>query len=127
MVLLHRADQYTAGLLEKRFQEQGLSYRMEPFQGGRISYLYEGDVMPTDKTVLVAWKDYSAAKELSTQVSRQVEEERAQAGGEGETFQDMPRKKRILVQIVSVLAFLLVVMLVVFGADAAANWLKSLF
>ena len=49
--------------------------------------------MPTDKTVLVAWKDYSAAKELSTQVSRQVEEERAQAGGEGETFQDMPRKK----------------------------------
>ena len=39
----------------------------------------------------------------------------------------MPRKKRILVQIVSVLAFLLVVMLVVFGADAAANWLKSLF
>ena len=42
LVLLHRADQYTAGLLEKRFQEQGLSYRMEPFQGGRISYLYEG-------------------------------------------------------------------------------------
>ena len=57
--------------------------------------------MPTDKTVLVAWKDYSAAKELSAQVSRQVEEERAQAGGEGETFQDMPRKKRILVQTVS--------------------------
>lgn len=127
LVLLHRADQYTAGLLEKRFQEQGLSYRMEPFQGERISYLYEGDVMPTDKTVLVAWKDYSAAKELSAQVSRQVEEERAQAGGEGETFQDMPRKKRILVQTVSVLAFLLVVMLVVFGADAAANWLKNLF
>ena len=42
LVLLHRADQYTAGLLEKRFQEQGISYRMEPFQGGRISYLYEG-------------------------------------------------------------------------------------
>ena len=60
-------------------------------------------------------------------ILRQVEEERAQAGGEGETFQDMPRKKRILVQTVSVLAFLLVVMLVVFGADAAANWLKSLF
>ena len=37
LVLLHRADQYTAGLLEKRFQEQGLSYQMEPFQGGRIS------------------------------------------------------------------------------------------
>ncbi len=83
--------------------------------------------MPTDKLVLVRWKDYAAAKELSTQVSRQVEKERAQAGGEGETFQDMPRKKRILVQIVSVLAFLLVVMLVVFGADAAANWLKGLF
>ena len=66
LVLLHRADQYTASLLEQQFQERGIVYRMDPFSGGRISYLYEGDVMPTDKQVLVRWGDYDAAKEISS-------------------------------------------------------------
>ena len=39
----------------------------------------------------------------------------------------MPRKKRILVQIVSVFGFILLIMLVVYGADWAANWLRGLF
>lgn len=39
----------------------------------------------------------------------------------------MPRKKRIVVQIVSVFAFLLAIMLVVYGADFLAGWLKGLF
>ena len=56
-----------------------------------------------------------------------MEEERAQVGAEEETFEDMPRKKRIVVQIVSVAAFLVLIMLVVFAADGLANWLKSLF
>ena len=38
LVLLHRADQYTASLLEQQFQERGIVYRMDPFSGGRISY-----------------------------------------------------------------------------------------
>ena len=46
---------------------------------------------------------------------------------EGETFEDMPRKKRILVQVVSVLAFILLIMTAVYGADFAANWLKGLW
>lgn len=125
LVLLHRADQYTAMLLEEQFKEKQVVYRMDPLQGGRISYLYEGDVMPTDKMVLVRWEDYPIAKELSAQVAQRVEQERA--GEEGETFEDMPRKKRIVVQIVSVFAFLLAIMLVVYGADFLAGWLKGLF
>lgn len=125
LVLLHRADQYTAMLLEEQFKEKQVVYRMDPLQGGRISYLYEGDVMPTDKMVLVQWEDYPIAKELSAQVAQRVEKERA--GEEGETFEDMPRKKRIVVQIVSVFAFLLAIMLVVYGADFLAGWLKGLF
>lgn len=125
LVLLHRADQYTTMLLEEQFKEKQVVYRMDPLQGGRISYLYEGDVMPTDKMVLVRWEDYPIAKELSAQVAQRVEKERA--GEEGETFEDMPRKKRIVVQIVSVFAFLLAIMLVVYGADFLAGWLKGLF
>ena len=81
--------------------------------------------MPTDKLVLVRWSDYETAKKLAVQVDHQVEEERASVGQDEETFQDMPRKKRIIVQAVSVFLFLLLVMLVVFGADTLANWLKG--
>ena len=100
---------------------------MEPFTGGWVSYLYDNDVLPTDKLVLVRWSDYERGKGLFTQVKHQVEEERAQVGAEEETFEDMPRRKRIVVQIVSVAAFLVLIMLVVFAADGLANWLKSLF
>ena len=129
MVRLHRADQYTAGLLEQRFAQEGVGFQMEPFSGGWVSYLYDNDVLPTDKLVLVRWSDYDRAKELSSQVRRQVEAERAAVGQEeeGETFEDMPRKKRILVQVVSVLAFILLIMAAVYGADFAANWLKGLW
>ena len=48
-------------------------------------------------------------------------------GEEEETFQDMPPKKRIAVQIVSVFLFIVLIMLVVYGADFIANWLKGLF
>lgn len=127
LVRLQRADQYTASLLEQRFSQEGVVYKMEPFTGGWVSYLYDNDVLPTDKLVLVRWSDYERGKGLFTQVKHQVEEERAQAGAEEETFEDMPRKKRIVVQIVSVAAFLVLIMLVVFAADGLANWLKSLF
>ena len=127
MVRLQRADQYTASLLEQRFSQEGVVYKMEPFTGGWVSYLYDNDVLPTDKLVLVRWSDYERGKGLFTQVKHQVEEERAQVGAEEETFEDMPRKKRIVVQIVSVAAFLVLIMLVVFAADGLANWLKSLF
>ena len=123
MVRLHRADQYTAGLLEQRFAQEGVGFQMEPFSGGWVSYLYDNDVLPTDKLVLVRWSDYDKAKELSSQVRRQVEAERAAVGQEeeGETFEDMPRKKRILVQVVSVLAFILLIMAAVYGADFATG------
>ena len=129
MVRLHRADQYIAGLLEQRFAQEGVGFQMEPFSGGWVSYLYDNDVLPTDKLVLVRWSDYDRAKELSSQVRRQVEAERAAVGQEeeGETFEDMPRKKRILAQVVSVLAFILLIMAAVYGADFAANWLKGLW
>ncbi len=119
--LLHRADQYTAGELARQFDAQGIVYQLEPFGKGRISYLYDSEVMPTDKNIYVRYSDLEAAKRLSAH----MREEREQAADE--EFEDMPPKKRIVVQIVSVLAFLLLVTLTVFGADALANWLKSLF
>ena len=126
LVRLRRVDQYSATLLEKALAQQGIPCRLEPFTGGWVSYLYDNDVLPTDKLALVPWAHYEAAKAVDGQVAKQVEEERAAVGG-GETFEDMPQGKRILVQVVSVAAFIVAIMLVVFGTDAFAGWLKGLF
>lgn len=122
-VLLHRADQYTAQRLASQFDEFSVEYRMEEFGRGRVSYLYDSEVMPTDRNIYVKYRDLPTAKGLSAKLGEELEAERA---GEEEQFEDMPRRKRILVQVVSVAAFLLLVMLVVFGADALANWFKGL-
>lgn len=123
MVLLHRADQYTAGKLQERFEAAGILCEAEPFGKGRVSYLYDGEVMPTDKNIYVRFSDLDAAREISAGIQAELEREQSAEDGE---FEDMPRKKRIFVQSVSVIAFLLLVMAAVFGADALANWLKGL-
>ena len=71
----------------------------------------------------MAYQDLPAARGLSAQLREELQLEQA---GEEEGFEDMPRRKRILVQIVSAIGFILLVMLTVFAADAAAGWLKSL-
>lgn len=121
MVLLHRADQYTAGRLAEQFEEAGISYQLEPFTKGKTSYLYDCEVMPTDQNIYVRYEDLPAAKEFSARMKAELEQ---QAGEE--EFEEMPRKKRIIVQVLSLLAFFLLVILAVFGADALANWLKGM-
>ena len=126
LVRLHRMDQYTASLLERRCQQEGVFCQIEPFTTGWVSYLYDNDVLPTDKLPLARWRDYDRAKDLAAQVARQVEEERAQVGQGEEVFQEMPPKKRLLVQIFSVLLFLLAIMAVVYCADAVGGWIREM-
>ena len=53
---------------------------------------------------------------------REVESEREpEEGGD-----DRPGMKRIVGEVLSVLAFLVLIMLAVYGADGLANWLKGL-
>lgn len=123
LVLLHRADQYTAQRLAELFDGAGVVYQLEPFGKGRVSYLYDSEVMPTDKNIFVRFADLPAAKELSVKLQEELEQEQEPE----EEFEEMPRGKRMLVQSLSVIAFLILVMLAVFGADAFAGWLKQLF
>lgn len=123
LVLLHRADQYTAQRLARQFDAAGIGYQSEPFGKGRVSYLYDSEIMPTDRNLYVRYSDLEAAKELSAQMKEAIEKEQESP----EELEDMPPRKRILVQIFSVLAFLCLVALAVLGADALANWLKGLF
>ena len=75
MVLLHRADQYTAGRLAEQFDEAGVLYQLEPFSKGKTSYLYDCEVMPTDKNIYVRYEDLPAAKEFSAQMKAELEQQ----------------------------------------------------
>ena len=123
MVFLHRADLYTAQRLEGMFQENGIACQLGDPGRGLAQSPYDAEALPTDKSIYVAYQDLPAARGLSAQLREELQLEQA---GEEEGFEDMPRRKRILVQIVSAIGFILLVMLTVFAADAAAGWLKSL-
>lgn len=124
MVLLHRADEYTAEKLCSQFDDLGIVYELAPFAKNRSTYMYDSEVMPGDKNIFVRYCDLPAAKELSSKMKAEMESR--QSSDAEEEFEDMPRAKRIIVQSLSVIAFMLLVMLAVFGADAFANWLKGL-
>lgn len=124
MVRLHRADCYTAERLGDMFDGVGIFYQLEPFAKNQSRYLYDSEVMPTDKNIFVRFADLPAAKELSAKLKEDMERE--QADDAEEEFEDMPRKKRLLVQSLSIIAFMVLVMLAVLGADALAGWLKGL-
>lgn len=122
MVLLHRADQYTAQRLAEQFDGAGVRYELMPCGRGWGSSPYDSEALPTDQNIYVRCGDLPTAREVSSQLKEELERDQAPEDG----FEEMPRKKRVLVQALSVLAFLLLVMLVVYGADALANWLKGL-
>lgn len=120
-VLLQSADQYTAQQVSERLAQEGVGCKVEDFSAGLSSHFYDSKVMPTDKTLYVPFRQLEEARTLSAQVGRELEREMER--GEAEP----PGAKRIVGEIVSIVAFLLLIMAAVFGADAVANWLKSLF
>ena len=123
LVLLHRADQYTASRLAEQFDAAGIVYELAPFMGRSSQYLYDSEVMPTDKNIFVQVSDLQAAEELSVRMKEELE----QANEGEEAFEEMPRRKRIAVQVVSLLLFFFLIVLAVLGADALGQWLRSLF
>lgn len=122
LVRLHRADQYTASLLAERFDAVGILYKLEPYAKGLAAPLYDSEVMPTDKLVLVRNADLETATELSRVLGEELREQDPE-----QDLAQTPLRRRLVVQTLSVLAFLALVALVVLGADAFADWLKSLF
>lgn len=123
LVLLHRADQYTASRLAEQFDAAGIVYEIAPFASRSSQYLYDSEVMPTDKNIFVRVSDLAAAEELSVRMKEELERAQEQE----ETFEDMPRRKRIFIQVFSLLLFFLLITLAVLGADAVGQWLRNLF
>lgn len=116
MVLLMTADMYSAGRINEALIEAGIESVLESAGSAYFSF----DTSPTDQNIFVPYESLQRAGEIAAGTGREVEEERAPEED------GTPRVKRIVGEVLSVLAFLVLIMLAVYGADSFANWLKSL-
>lgn len=116
------ADEYTAGRIAAGLAEAGIECVQESSGGGY--YSFECTEMPTDRQLLVSFAQLEEAKRVATDVACQVEQER---GADTSEETEPPRMKRLIGEVLSILVFMVLVMLAVFGADAVAGWIKGLF
>jgi hypothetical protein len=119
MVLLQKASEFEADELSALFEEHGIRFSVEPYKLGVVTSPFDSGVMPTDKNIFVAYGDIDTAQEAIIRFDQDKPVE--------EVPDDMPRGKRIAIEVVSILAFLIIVSLVVFASDFAANGIKDFF
>lgn len=118
-VYLMKTTEFEASEIGRSFDENAVRHEITPYSTGLVSSLYDSEVMPTDKVIYVNYEDLDRAKGI---LEREYSEEE-----EAPPEDTMPKGKRIAIQIISVLAFLVLVSLVVFGSDFIANGLKDFF
>lgn len=119
-VLLCSTNLYAAGRIQEAVAGAGVDCKIEDAAKGHSYYTFDPQALPTDQNVFVPFGRLTEAQEIAARVERELEEE-AQAGQEAEP----PSAKRLVAEAVSVVAFLALVMLAVYGADGFANWLKG--
>ncbi|MGN0478537.1 MAG: hypothetical protein ACI4GO_03805 [Hominenteromicrobium sp.] len=100
------------------FESLAIRHRTEQVKAGFSTSIYDSEFVPTDRNLYVEYQDLPRANETIAQ--EKAEPEPAEAD-------DMPKGKRMVIQTVSIIAFMVVVMLVVFASDFLANLLKELF
>lgn len=125
MAYLCSCDKYTSGLLAEKFEAANIAFSLEKFGSGRVSYLYDSEVMPTDKSVYVKFADFDKARAAEAEVRERLQKEIE--AEQQEEFGDMSPKKRVVIQIISVVLFLLAIVVVVLFADFIASSIKSFF
>lgn len=119
MVFMCEADMYAAGKMNEALRGAGIECRMENV--GSAYFNFDSASMPTDQKIFVPYERLEQAKEIAAAAAKEVEDERSpeeEGGG--------PRTKRIVGEVLSVVAFLVLVMIAVYGADSLAGWLKGL-
>lgn len=117
MAFLCGCEAYSGERLSQALTEAGIIHSLEE-QGGSY-FSFDSEDSPTGKQLYVRAGQMEAAREIAAQVSRELEQQEKQAA-------EPPSAKRLIGEILSVVAFLLLIMAAVYGADGLANWLKSL-
>ena len=119
-VFFMKVSEVEAAELEELFDAQAVRCRIAPVKTGFSASTFDPEFIPTDKNVFVEYQDFERANALmaaETEDPAPIEED----------DDDMPQGKRMVIQTVSIIAFMLLVMLLVFAMDSIANALKNLF
>ena len=96
-VFFLKVSEGEAAELALLFEQNAVRHAIHPVKGGFSTSVYDPEYLPTDKDIYVEYQDLERAK------------------------------KRMLIQSLSVIAFMAIVILVVLGSDFIANLLKALF
>lgn len=115
MVYFMKTSEYEASEFDKIFTDNGIEFEVKPFSLGLVSSLYDSEIMPTDKNIFVKYSHLENAKVLTEKDIEETDEEEIKA-----------EPKHLITQIVSVLAFLILVTLVVLGTDALTEFIRGL-
>ncbi len=132
-VLLVTVSEMEAQRLEPVMKESGIPFERHPSGIDGIPSMYNSDAILSNQSFYVllpqleeAEKVVSEFRQKEADAARALAEETSETMPEGE---EMPRRKRILVQLVSALAFILLIWLVVMGTDWIAThlweWVQS--
>ncbi len=118
LLFMMKVSEFEAGELSEIFESQGIVYDIRPVKTSMVSSVYDSEYIPTDKNMFVAFKDVERAKDILKEeiIEDDIEEQ-----------EEAPGAKRIALQIVSVLLFLVLVSCTVFFADAVAGFIRDLF
>lgn len=122
MAFLCRCGLYMAERLDQALTQAGIAHNVEDVGNGAY-YTFDNESMPTDKQIYVPAGQMEEAQALTVQVNEEVTQEQ---GGQPEEAPP-PTLKRLVGEILSVVAFLVLIMLAVYGADSFAGWLKEIF
>ena len=118
-VFFMKVSEAEASEIEAIFDQKAIRCRMEQVKGGFSTSIYDVEFNPTDRNIYVEYRDLERANAVIAEEAETVEPA-------DEEEDDMPKGKRMLIQSVSVIAFMLLVMLLVLSADGVAQWLKEL-
>lgn len=117
-VFFMKVHEMEAAEIEALFDEKAIRCRMEPVKHGFATSVYDPEFLPTDKNIFVEYQDLERANAV---MAAEVEDPEPSSVEE-----EMPRGKRMVIQTVSIIGFMILVMLLVFATDSVASWLKNL-
>ncbi len=122
MAFLCQCNLYMAERLEQALTRADIPHKVEDAGKGAY-YTFDMESMPTDKRIYVQAGQMEQAQALAVQVNEEIIQEQ---GGQQEDAPP-PTLKRLVGEILSVVAFLVLIMLAVYSADSFTSWLKSIF
>ena len=118
-VFFMKVREVEAAELEELFDVQAVRCRIEPVKAGFSVSTFDSDFLPTDKNIYVEYQDLERANEL-------MAAEREEDAMPQDEEPDTEKGKRMVIQTVSIIAFMVLVMLLVLSMDSIANALKNL-